>query len=759
MRPPMNDRDPAQAPSPLAPPMVAQRAPLPAAGLAVACTLHALPLGWAAWKLPFESASWFALTVGLLALLHASVVLLAVLRRERALLRAWLALSLYSLVLLLAVTIVVASAVVYLSGLYQDIGIAVSAALAGVWGLLVLLTVPISAWGLAYTVRFRTPTRSKLMVAGLGLLALLVSIGLGRNVARASRVPGADSRALLQDLGQAAAPASRSRGGASRSLLHDAPARCEQPVASPSLTLLVTAIGTDSAPFTVCLQAPDGAALTADFRRLLEQRHEPGTPLKLDLVLGRQELVRLHPLLDALSLRPALDGICNERSCFAPWQLVPFAAFSRFRPLPAVPDASFGASLDELARMLGSASPTSGPLWRIETASLLVRAGVVTPYLRSRPAVVATDAAAMAHAVSLAGRHIIAAQRPDGSFRYLLDPFSGVAQDRLNLPRQAGTTLALCELLPAAQSARVAARALAQLSSFEQKSGDVSAISDSTLEAELGPTALPLAAFASCRSAVGTAHDALIGRLARLLLKLQRPDGSFSPLLELATGEPTGSYEPLYAGGQAVLALVLVEQLASAAPSSLWPPRAVLHDAAERAMSYYGKHYWPRALRSLFYIEENWHCLAARAALPSHRNDDYERFCLDYVAFKSRLILDSEDGVSPEHAGGYGLSDMFPPHSTASAGFAEALAAALAVKHARGMELATDQALMRRVLSFVLRQQWTDDRCFACARGSEAVGGFSESEASSAIRIDYVQHAMAALGHGSAALRLQRAAQ
>ena len=33
-------------------------------------------------------------------------------------------------------------------------------------------------------------------------------------------------------------------------------------------------------------------------------------------------------------------------------------------------------------------------------------------------------------------------------------------------------------------------------------------------------------------------------------------------------------------------------------------------------------------------------------------------------------------------------------------------------------------------------------------------GGFSESSISSSIRIDYVQHALAAIGHGRAALAL-----
>jgi len=70
--------------------------------------------------------------------------------------------------------------------------------------------------------------------------------------------------------------------------------------------------------------------------------------------------------------------------------------------------------------------------------------------------------------------------------------------------------------------------------------------------------------------------------------------------------------------------------------------------------------------------------------------------------------------------------------------------------------IAADEVLLKQVLGFVLRRQWTSDSCVACAPGKEAVGGFSESEASPIIRIDYVQHAMAALGHGGRVLGILR---
>jgi hypothetical protein len=52
----------------------------------------------------------------------------------------------------------------------------------------------------------------------------------------------------------------------------------------------------------------------------------------------------------------------------------------------------------------------------------------------------------------------------------------------------------------------------------------------------------------------------------------------------------------------------------------------------------------------------------------------------------------------------------------------------------------------------LLRAQWSEASCYACKQPSAVVGGFSQQLASPGIRIDYVQHAMSAIGHGGALL-------
>jgi len=310
----------------------------------------------------------------------------------------------------------------------------------------------------------------------------------------------------------------------------------------------------------------------------------------------------------------------------------------------------------------------------------------------------------------------------------------------------------LCEL---GQPKRVRAAIARGLSAFEpylRTLGDLSALTSDPAApvARLGESALPLVSMLACAGTRRPLVSAAVG-LSRLLLRLQREDGGFAPGLDLSSGELSPGPEPLYAPGQAVLALVLLEQRLRASPVPGLPPLERVHDAVERAMQYFADSYWQHPLRDFFFIEENWHCLAARAALGVHRHGGYEQFCLDYVRFKARLILDADDGVDPDFDGGFGFGTLVPPHNTGAAGFGEALAAALPIRAARGEATAADGELLRRVMRFLLRQQWSQQNCFACATPA-VIGGMSEHTHSAVTRIDFAQHAWAALGHGRRAL-------
>ncbi|HEY6876810.1 MAG TPA: hypothetical protein VI299_02280, partial [Polyangiales bacterium] len=662
----------------------------------------------------------------------------------------WTALALYSLLWLAALTWVITDSALYIVDIYGGMGEAVAGALACIWAVIVLFTLPIASWGLHVAKpAWLGRKRSMVAVSTVAVIALCAACSLR------TRAQLAPVGTRVERVAQALEPLARTHAGtpegqAPASILQLSPAVCARPLQQVH-SLLVTTLDGNQRPMSRCVQTADEGELVAALQGLLEHA-SPSAPIKLDLVRGTQRIARENPLLDSLALRPALDGLCAREKCLAPWQLVALDAFTQNHPMSSMHDASFGVSLPLLTMVLGAAR--DAPLTRIDTASWVIDQHALRPLVRGRPLADPLTDEALDRAVAAAGAHIVAAERANGTFRYTLDPFTGRYDDRMvSMRRQAGTVFALCELLPAAQIAEPADRALALLRSYEHRYRDLAMLSERDDIAEIGPSALPLIAFAACRHAVGPKYDDLIGGMARFLLTLQREDGAFYPEFELTTGRPRGDFESLYAGGQTMLGLILVEQLVRASPSPHWPDAEQLQRGIERAMNHYGKHYWPRPLRSLFFLEENWHCLAARAALRSHRNEDYEQFCLDYARFKRRWILGEE--ASPEHVGGYSMSDVFPPHAAVTAGFGETLSAALEIEHARGMDLREDQALLRNVLSWLLRQQWSADTCFACGAGGEAIGGFSEHTASPKIRIDYVQHAMAALRHGKQALALR----
>lgn len=540
-------------------------------------------------------------------------------------------------------------------------------------------------------------------------------------------------------------------------------------------------------PVSRCVRAPADQLVDAIAEQIREEALRG--PVKIDVITGVTMLRSRGFILDMLALRPGLDGICDADRCLMPWQLVAASQFIRNEPLPWIPDFRFGVSALRLQEALGGdidreirvwdnqlrqpeirgdeglePPPPGAAEWtrldgllRIETASYVVdAAGHFTTLRRLHEVDPRMSQERLDAARDRAEAHIADAQLPSGKFRYTLDPFSGKQRTQSwNLPRQAGTTLVVCERgRDQVRTARVARRSLKFMAEQAESVGELRPLvrRPGRRKAYLGPTALPAIAFLACRERVGPRHDRLIAGMIHFLLAMQREDGSFYPKLDLDSGAPIDGPEPMYAGGQAVFALSLAEKLALEQPelaaAAGLPPAEQLHAAVEDAIAFYTGPYWDGFLRDFFWLEENWHCLAARASLGHHRNDAYERYCLDYMEFKRRLVLDEDSRVAPEFVGGYSLGNILPPVNTPAAGFGEGLGAAIAIKEARGEDTTEDRELMKTVLRFLLRQQWSPRTCFACAPQRTVVGGFSESASAPEIRIDYTQHAWAALGHG-----------
>lgn len=735
---------------------------------------HALPRGavaglsavtgaifaWAAVLLPWRAWTSFAVLTAIVAAVHLATAVLALVGHPRTG-TAWRFQAAVALAYLAYLTFNLLASAIYIARLYGGLGRGVAVSLGLVWVVVVAFTVPLSAWGLAATGGLRWGPRARTLTAAI-LVLMGIEVLRTRNAAAAETITVSDD-ALANTLREAIPSDRRAPPLDAPSLRQTAPAECEAPPTPEIYTVVVTALADDAwdrpQPITHCVQATTLADAAARLRGLLADTY--AAPIAIDVITGIRPLRHVAPVVDTLGLRPGLDGVCEDRRCLVPWQLLVLDAFHETTPIPVIPDLRFGFDPVALRRALWPDerrhATTPGGLVRIETHGFVADAdGELHTLRRLRPPGPALTPEALRAGGRAAEDYIAAAQDPDGRFEYKRNPFTGQSAYRgFSLPRQAGTTLVVCELAEDRERARaIATASLRMLETAGHEHGDLMALHyppDRPFRfARLGDTALATIAFLSCRDLVGDAFDESIARMTRFLLAMQREDGSFHPEFDLHAGAPKRGPDPLYAVGQAVFALTLLERVA--ATNDRFPPTDQVHAAVEAAMDYVARDYWNTFAADFFFFEENWHCLAARASLGHHRHAGYERFCLDYVRYKTRLILDETSGVDVDLVGGYGFGNVLIPHTTGSSGFGEASAAALAILAADGQDDPYVRSRLELVLAFLLHQQWSTRSCFACGGERPVPGGFSEHMGSMEIRIDYVQHAMAAMGHGGRVL-------
>lgn len=737
--------------------------------------LVAAIFGWGATVLPWQDFTPFAVVTTAVAIVHVVHTGLALIghRWRRP---AWRIQALVSLVFLGYITWNIFTAGTYIAALYGGLGKGVAAGLAAAWAVVALLVLPLSVWGLAVTGGLRWDRRAQggaigaLVLAGLGLwrtsMLPVAQAALDPGHAQAEGLREAVAAALPDPAGQPAAPED------APSLLVRQAVECAEAPGPGRVTVMATSL-VELAPTRAearsrCVQAATLPDALAELGAQLRAEALRG-PIAVDVVTGTQDLEPLIPVVDAMLMRPGLDGVCEGTRCLLPWQLLALDQFNTLTPIPVIPDLRFGFDPAILRKALAwpehpeTYDPKLQGLRRLETASFVLDAkGELHPMRRMRRSERAPlDAQQLRTAVDAAERYILSAQGKDGRFEYKADPFTGqVSYQGFALARQAGTTLVICELARNDEQARAVARkALAMLVSTMKTHGDMGMVSYPVSRhvdrLGLGSTALTAIALLSCRARVGDEFDEAIGRMTRFLLHMQREDGGFHPEIDMATGEPIPGPDPLYAVGQAVFALTLLERLTTEQTLPDLPAPGPTRAAVEAAMRYTAEDYWDNFATDFFFMEENWHCLAARASLGHHRHDGYERFCIDYTQYKVRLILSEDDRVSDDLVGGYGFGNVLIPHNTGSSGFGEAMSAAIALRRARGEDTSADEAVMRRALQFLVRQQWDETNCFACAtKPHSMVGAFSEHMGSPEIRIDFVQHAMAGMGHGGRMLGL-----
>ncbi len=737
----------------------------PRAALAPLSFVHAAVLGAAAYALPWPLLTVFAVLAGLTAVAHLVTSVLAIVG-ARARVTAWRTSGLLSLGLLAYVTYAAIGSGLYVNLLYDGVGTAILAASVGAWCAFALFLMPYAVWAIVATgglFRWRARgTNGGGAAIVLGVVVLAYAAASRASEARGTRhLQGTeaelDEAVSIALSGLAPAPPAKPPGP---SLFSPKPTTCASRIhASRDATAFVTYLEADDEgegahPAIACVQGATVDDVLAKVRATLAAEQAFGDAV-VDVVISTRELPDAGPLLGSIIVVPGTEGVCDEERCLLPWQLFGLDAFTEATSIATL-QAELGVTAEALRKHLGSAGAGFVGLDALTTRTYLLRArdGSVTPLKHLRAGPRPLDAPTLEAAVRDAAGFVAGAQVKDGRFRYMIQPFTGSSNfDGFNIPRQAGTTLALCDAARYSPKARDVAKAsLTFLTTLVQENGDKGGIvfpkGKTDLDASLGNVALPLIAFFRCRDLVGTGFDETILKLSRALLSMQRDNGSFAPAWSPRTGARVDGKDGLYAAGQGLFALVLWEGNEG---EGLERP-ADLKARIDKAMAYYAGPYWDIPLRDFFYLEENWHCMAAKAALDHHRNEAYERFCTDYMTMKMRFIQSPSSGVPEDHVGSYAFGHVFPPHHAAAAGFAEGLAASIEIKKARGESAEEEEKVMRWTLSYLLRFQWREDNCFMCTRKLRIVGGFSENAASPNIRIDFAQHSMSGMLHAARAL-------
>ena len=341
--------------------------------------------------------------------------------------------------------------------------------------------------------------------------------------------------------------------------------------------------------------------------------------------------------------------------------------------------------------------------------------------------------ARLQQAVRAGGDYLLRAQKGDGSFHYEYDAFTdSVSENDYNILRHAGAAIALFQLYEATRDARyleAARRAVVYLQGRFRwaREADAFYVMDDDGKAKLGANGLALVALArQMRYDARSADAASARRLANLILRMQQRDGSFASYYDLR-GEPEDRAS-LYYPGEAMLGLLELYKLTR--------DRRLL-EAARRGAAYLieAQQGMPSP------PPDAWLMQALEVLFTLKHNAQYAAHAIRIAEAMIKEQRTADD--APLYAGSYRFG---VPRATPVASRAEGLLAALRLaRMTNDVRAAGIAEALKLSARFQLAQQFNADNSYYLADPERAAGGFRESLTSARVRIDYVQHNVAAL--------------
>ncbi len=345
-------------------------------------------------------------------------------------------------------------------------------------------------------------------------------------------------------------------------------------------------------------------------------------------------------------------------------------------------------------------------------------------------------------AIAAAANYLANQLKPNGSFRYEVDPLTNRESSGYSWPRHAGATWFLAEVAQHTGDARLTESALRaakhMLDAASQRCQGRRCIGERP-RVNVGSSALGLIALVQLVEAGQAPHLLPIaGDLADFLCSQQRQDGEFMHTFDLESGRPIDE-QKAYFTGEAALALARIHRLTR-------NPRHL--EAARRALAFLvWRPLWASGTRYIW-APEHWTCQAAEELWERAPDARALEFCLQWQQF-----LRASASEDPATAGAVATTPYAAIHYTPSASSTEAAVATLHAAAMAGLDpqqIAELEAGLRQTLRLLLNAQFLPGPVHLMRDPQAAYGAFPSGNVEYAVRIDFPQHA------GMAMLRYRR---
>ena len=506
-------------------------------------------------------------------------------------------------------------------------------------------------------------------------------------------------------------------------------------------------------------QAASAITASDDLRQLsVDERRR--ARIKVDIALARGPIFTSIPFFFAKSVVPGLDGIglevAGKTAYVLPDDMYRRQLLAGYQPFWFMHEFRTGLNLEAVVNMLAAQTDLSLEQWRAATPryfrfrlqSMVEHKGKGLPVKRFRVPVPTVKRSQVQAAVRRSVDYVLRQMKPDGKFHYIYYPLENrhSPAGEYSIPRHAGTTWFLAlgyRKLKDPRILKAVRKAIDYLGNNavpEACRKTPYACVGSDKKVGLGSAALTLVAITEYQVATGDRRfEKLAKRLGRFILWMQKPNGDFCHQYTPASKQKHCDQILLYYSGEASLALAKLHQI-TGDPSYVKP--------LEKAMDFLTGDKYEFFLGKFFISEDHWTCIAAEAAFDAVNKAQYADFCYEFAKLNRRSQVQAGDGLNGDLTGAFNITPFFIPHNTPAGSRTEANVATYRLSVLRGDPQPEVLDTVRQSIRYLVDQQISPGSAYLYPRPNLALGGMIKTPMRASIRIDYVQHAAAAMARG-----------